>query len=69
MSELNDLIRRELLAVAEMPVEGGRTAMAKTTALRTLSEIERRQGDGELSEAERRLWAPDRYRRRTQQWP
>jgi hypothetical protein len=51
-------IRRELERLAELEPSSGRAAIAKATALRTLLRLEER--GKKLSEAEERLWAPDR---------
>jgi hypothetical protein len=49
----------ELARVAMAPASSGRHALAKTTALRTLANLNARRGPA-LTESEKRLWAEDR---------
>ena len=55
-SRRRDLIH-ELQRVAELPPSSGRTAIAKTTALRALLRLE---GESVLTGPEERLWDEDR---------
>jgi hypothetical protein len=57
LSETSSEVISELRRVAMLEPSSGRAALAKTSALRALLRLER---SGDLTDAEKRLWAADR---------